>query len=285
MSIAAKEGRGGGVGFESPSAVLRRYGLHAKKSWGQCFLHDASALSRIVDAASICAEDTVVEIGSGLGTLTSLLAARARRVLAIERDRDLAGVLRQEFSQNPKIEVREEDALRFDFSTVGSGLIVVGNLPYNIASPLVFHLLDQREQIRSATLMLQLEVAERLAAKPGSRACGVPTLLCQQAADLRLCFVVRSGAFVPRPRVDSAVVRLEMRSTPRVDVDEVELRRVIEAAFGHRRKTLRRALASSFAVHEVEAALERSGIDGSRRGETLSLEEFGGLTRALFETE
>ncbi len=267
--------------MDSPASILRRYGLRAKKSWGQCFLHDACVVNRIAEAAGINAKDTVIEIGAGLGALTQALAVRAKRVLAIERDRDLAHVLRQELALNPRVEVREENALTFDFNQVSGPALVVGNLPYNIASPLLFHLLEERRSIRCATVMLQREVADRLVAEPGSKTYGVPSVLCQHVCDVHICFLVPSAAFFPRPKVQSAVVRLDFLPAPRVDVDENVLRQVVRAAFQRRRKTLRRALAATFSPSHVEEALANSAIDGRRRGETLSLEEFGRLARTM----
>lgn len=269
--------------MESPSAILARYGLRAKKSWGQCFLHDRGVVRRIVDLASVVPDDTVVEIGAGLGILTEALAPVAGRVLAIERDRDLARVLRERLADRPNVTVVEQNALRYDFSGFDGPVVVVGNLPYNIASPLVFHLLEARAGIRSATLMLQRELAERIVAAPGSRVYGAPSVLCQQAAEVRLGFTVAAGAFVPKPRVDSAVLRFVFRPTPRAPVDgSADLfRRVVRAAFSTRRKTLRNALGGSFPPELVAAALERVGLDGNRRGETLSVEEFAQLSAAL----
>jgi 16S rRNA (adenine1518-N6/adenine1519-N6)-dimethyltransferase len=264
----------------SPGEVLRRYGLRPKKSWGQCFLHDPSVVARIADDALVDRDDTVIEIGAGLGTLTAALAARARRVIAIERDRELVVVLRAELGHLSHVEVREENALTFDFAAIGAA-VVVGNLPYNIASPLIFHLLEQRAAIRRATLMVQLELAQRLAAPPGSRTYGVPSVLCQFAAQTSVRFIVRSGAFVPRPRVDSAVVRLEMRDRSPIAVEEQALRDLVHAAFRFRRKTLRRALAASYPAEAVTRALLAAGVDGARRAESLNLEEFGAIACAL----
>ncbi len=283
--------------MESPASILRRHGLSAKKSWGQCFLHDPAVIQRIAEAADLsmeeAAEETtaekaeetageiVVEIGAGLGALTHALAARAGRVICIERDRDMVRVLREEFASQPQVEIREENALTFDFSQFGSPVPVVGNLPYNISSPLIFHLLDQRQHIRSATLMLQSEVAARIVADPGTKAYGVPSVLCQQVAEARLCFGVSSGAFTPRPRVESAVIQLQMRAQPLVEAEEPLFTRVVKAAFQYRRKTLKRALGQTFPAAAVQEALAQANIDGTRRGETLTIEEYGILTRAL----
>ena len=267
--------------MDSPSTLLRRYGLRAKKSWGQCFLHDPSILDRIVSAAGVTGDDAVLEIGAGLGSLTARLAAAARRVIAVERDRDMAVVLRAELAGAGNVEVVEDNALTIDLGGFGEPLLLVGNLPYNIASPLLFRILDQRQALRRATVLLQRELADRLAAPPGGRLYGAPSVLLQDAAAVRLCFAVPSGAFVPRPRVESAVLRLDFRPAPRSGVAFSELQPVVHAAFRQRRKTLRRALESTFDPERVKRGLERARVDGGRRGETLSVEEFGALAAAL----
>ncbi len=270
---------------DSPAAILRRHGLHAKKGLGQCFLHDRSVVRRMVEEAGITGAHTVVEIGPGLGILTRALLGAAGRVLAVERDPDMVAVLSAEL---PAAEVLQLDALDMDLSRVIQDLDVepplqiMGNLPYNITSPLLFGLLDQRRLWSAATFMVQREVAARLCAGPGDgKVHGAPSIICQRLARVRLCFGVGRGAFHPAPRVDSAVVHLALRQTPRVAVDDARFARVVRAAFNQRRKTLRKALASAFDRDAVALALERSGVDGRRRGETLTIEEFGALTQAL----
>lgn len=265
------------------SELLRRHGRQAKKSWGQNFLHDPRIVARIAEAAGIQSTDVVVEIGAGLGALTGALAARALRVLAIERDRDLALLLREAFAEVASVTILETNALTFEFGAVaGAGrLVVVGNLPYNIASPLLFRLLDQRAQLRSATVMLQRELAQRLVAGPGTRRYGVPSVLLQQHAELRTCLQVGRGAFVPPPRVDSTVIRLDFRSAPRAPADDAALRHTVRTAFGARRKTLQRALSAAFPSDAVTLALARCGIDPRARAETLSVVQFAALSQAL----
>lgn len=267
--------------MESPRSLLRRYGLQAKKSLGQCFLCDDRFVQQIVDAAEVLPGDFIVEIGAGLGTLTSALAEKAMKVIAIERDRDLVKVLGAELGGWPNIEILEIDALDFDFKKLPAPVKVVGNIPYNISSPLLFYLLDNSVKITRATIMLQREVADRLAAKPGSRCYGIPSIMFRQKSVVRCCFEVPSSAFVPKPRVNSAVVSIEMRPSPLVDVDDELFRRTVRASFSARRKTLRNALARSFSRERVEEALRQTGIDGGRRGETLAVEEFGALAHYL----
>jgi len=269
--------------MDSPIALLRRYGIQAKKSWGQCFLKEPGVLDRIVEASQLAPEETVIEIGAGLGTLTARLAERASRVYAIERDRELVPVLRSELGATPSVRILEANALTLSFAELGDPpRAVVGNLPYNISSPILFHLIDEHRQLRKAILMLQREVAERLCAAPGSGEYGIPTLLLRRVADARICFGVSPSAFTPRPRVDSAVVRIDFLETPREpDLDPGRFAETVRAAFRFRRKTLRRALELAYPDASVGAALEAAGIDGGRRGETLDLAELGRLARAL----
>lgn len=263
--------------------LLRQHGQRAKKSWGQNFLHDTRIVARIVDAAAIAPADVVVEIGAGLGALTAALAARAARVLAIERDRELVLLLRQAFAAVPAVTIVEANALTFDFAAVErtERLVVVGNLPYNIASPLLFRLLAARAHLRSATVMLQRELAQRLVAGPGTRRYGAPSVLLQQHAELHTCLQVGRGAFVPAPRVDSTVIRLDFRGAPQAPVDDAALRLTVRTAFGMRRKTLLRALSAAYPEPLVADALARCAIDPRARAETLTVAQFAALARAL----
>lgn len=270
----------------SPAALLRQYGLAAKKSWGQCFLHDPGVVRRIAESARAEPGETVVEIGAGLGVLTEALAGLSGRgrLVAVERDRDLVAVLRERLSHLPDMELLEANALTLELGSLGPGpFTVVGNLPYNISSPLLFHLLDQRRWLRSATLMFQKEVATRICAGPGSRDYGVPSVLCQYVARVSHCFDVPRGCFFPSPRVDSAVIRLEPREPTIPEGQYGSLARTVKAAFSARRKTLRKALAGAFTRPVVDAGLAQAGIDPKRRAETLSVEEFEALTGALQE--
>ncbi|MCC6750409.1 MAG: ribosomal RNA small subunit methyltransferase A [Deltaproteobacteria bacterium] len=267
--------------YPSPPELLRRHGLYPKKPWGQCFLHDPQVVARIVAAAELREDDWVVEVGAGLGSLTVALAERVARVVAVERDRDLVAVLRSELAAYPRIELVEGNALTFDFRGFDRKVVVVGNLPYHIGTEILFRVLEQRAGVRSATFMLQKEVAQRLAAAPGSRVYGAPSVLCQRVAEVSLRLTVGRGAFTPPPRVDSAVVHLAFRDAPQVEVDDAHFSRVVHAAFSARRKTLKRALAARFPVEAVTEALAAAGVRPEQRGETLSVVEFGRLALAL----
>lgn len=269
-------------GYRAPAALMRRHGLAAKKSWGQCFLHEPSVARRIVAAVGAGDDELVVEIGAGLGALTGLLARRHRRVVAIERDRDLVSVLREELADEPSVELREANALTFDFGSLGGPIHVVGNLPYNISSPLLFRLLEHRRVVRSATVMLQRELAQRLTAAPGSRLYGAPTVTLGLRARLTTVLQVGRGAFVPPPNVDSTVIRLDFTvATELSPAADALLERVVRGAFSARRKKLRKALSAHFATPALDAAIERAEIDGGLRAEALSAADFARLTEAL----
>ena len=265
--------------MDSPSTILRLNGLTAKKSWGQCFLHERQVVDRIVAAANISATEPVLEIGAGLGILTEALACTGNRVFAVERDRDLVPILQKQFAESPNVEIVEANALTLNLADFGKRLTVLGNLPYHIASQILFHLIEQKEHVISATLMLQREVAERLVAQPGTKVYGVPSVLCQRVAEVSLCFYVPSGAFWPSPQVESAIVHLAFKAAP-LDLTK-QFRHVVQSVFRYRRKTLKKALSLSFTKERVTQALERANLDGRRRGETLSIEEYEELTRNL----
>ncbi len=252
----------------------------ARKRFGQNFLHDPAVIERIVAAIDPRPSQAVVEIGPGQGALTLPLLHRLGRLSVIELDRDLAGPLRERCAGAGELELHGADALRFDFSALAPGphaLRVVGNLPYNISTPLLFHLLAQAELIADMHFMLQREVVERLAAAPGGKDYGRLSVMIQYRCAVEPLFGVGPGAFHPRPRVDSTVVRLIPHAAPPVTVaDEALLARLVAQAFSRRRKTLRNALEG---LVEAEA-LAALGIDPRRRPETLTLAEFAALADA-----
>ena len=275
--------------IEDPRTLLQRHGLSAKKSWGQNFLIDPRVYEAIVDATATAADDWIVEIGAGLGTLTARLADAAPRgrILAVERDPDMVRVLERELAARPNVEVRAENALTFDYGAAraraGKPLAVAGNLPYQIATPLLFAMLDARAHLARAVVMLQKEMADRLLARPGTREYGALGVMIALHADLKPVIRARAGAFFPPPKVDSAVVALVPLPAPRVAVPPARFRQVVQASFGQRRKTLRNALRSLWPHESVDAALATAAIDPGRRGETLDLEEFGRLANLLPE--
>ena len=277
--------------MEDPRRVLARHGMAAKKSWGQNFLHDRSVLARIVAAAGAGADDVVVELGAGLGTLTAALAGASpqpRRILAVERDPDMQRVLAAELHDQSHVEVINADALAFDYAAArgaaGQPVVVVGNLPYQIASALILSLVEAgaRGDVARAVVMVQREMAQRIVAPPGSRTYGRLTIAVAQRAEARMLFHVRPGSFHPAPAVTSSVLVLVPRAAPLAPVRDAALfEDVVKQAFATRRKMLRRALGSAFGDVVAGAALAASGIDGTKRAEQLSVADFARLADAL----
>ncbi|MCK6546493.1 16S rRNA (adenine(1518)-N(6)/adenine(1519)-N(6))-dimethyltransferase RsmA [Myxococcota bacterium] len=265
-------------------ALLEEHGLRLKRALGQSFLVEDHALARIADAATSGGEATVVEIGTGLGTLTRQLAKRAAKVVTIERDHTLVPVLRELFAPITNVTIVEADALDVSFAELGGPdrPAVAGNIPYSITTPILLALLGQRAAIGTVTLMMQREVAARLVAKPDTREYGSLTVLFRQHADIVELFDVGPGNFLPPPKVVSTVLQLRWLPAPRVAIDDAaHFERTVRAAFGQRRKTLRNALSALFARSDVEAAGAASGIELVRRAETLTLEELARLASAL----
>jgi len=253
------------------------HGHTARKRFGQNFLADPHYVARIVDAIDPRPGDNLVEIGPGLGALTGPLIARCGRLAAIEIDRDLAARLAERFPPEA-LSLHVADALAFDFSTLGERLRVIGNLPYNISSPLLFHLARFERSIADLTVMLQREVVARMTAEPATPDYGRLTVMLQARFAVRRLFVVPPGAFSPAPKVDSAVARLvPLREARPVIADEALFARAVAAAFAQRRKTLRNALS---AVCD-ERALRAAAIDPAARGETLAVADFVRLANTL----
>lgn len=254
----------------------------ARKRFGQNFLVDANIIDRIVAAVAPGAADNLVEIGPGRGALTGLLLDRLDHLTAIELDRDLAALLTQTFAESDRFSLVQGDALRFDFASLaGHGpLRVVGNLPYNISTPLIFHLLGVADLIQDMHFMLQKEVVDRMAAAPGNKSYGRLSVIVQYHCRVISLFDVPPTAFRPVPKVTSAVVRLVPRAAPVPTATNTELfYRLVKAAFQQRRKTLRNTL-----KHFV-ADLGDISLDLSRRPETLSVAEFVELSNQLDNRE
>ena len=244
----------------------------AKKSLGQNFLFDPAILGRIIEAASIGPDDTIVEIGPGPGRLTTLLSKVAKKVLAIELDSDLYIKLQDELAGRENVELVLGDALKYRYDDLGS-FKVVANIPYYITTPIIFSLIAARDNLVSMTLTIQKEVAQRIVANPGTKDYGVLSLAVQYHADPEIKFIIPAGAFRPVPKVDSAVIHMHIRKTPKVIVaDEALLFKIIRAGFSQRRKTLSNALKPL--MPDIKDVLIDTGIDPGRRGETLSMDEF-----------
>lgn len=259
--------------------LLDRHGLRPSRALGQNFVADANTVRRIARLADVTAGDHVVEIGAGLGSLTLALAETGASVTAVELDRHLLPVL-EEAVQGTGVEVVAGDAMELDWSAVLAAApewVLVANLPYNVATPLVCDLLDAVPAIRRMLVMVQLEVAERLAAAPGDKAYGIPSVKVAYWATARVVGKVGPDVFVPRPRVESALVEIVRRPAgPAVDADPEQLFALVRAGFGQRRKMLRGALGGLVDA----AAFTAAGVDPTARAEQLDLEAWGRLTRA-----
>ncbi len=253
-------------------------GHRSRKRFGQHFLKDPGVIDAILRAVHATSNDTVVEIGPGEGAITDALAASAGHLHAVELDRNLVARLRHRFADNPRVTIHSADALSFDFSQLGEKLRVVGNLPYNISTPLLFHLLDFRDQIIDMHFMLQKEVVDRMAAGPGGKTYGRLGIMLGCHLNIESLFDVDRSAFEPPPEVMSAVVRLDPLPPGTYDIqDEATLARLVTHAFMKRRKTIRNALRDDV----LPADLAAVGIDPGLRPERISIEQFVQLSNQL----
>jgi 16S rRNA (adenine1518-N6/adenine1519-N6)-dimethyltransferase len=277
----------GGGELQRVKDALTSRGLSPRKRFGQNFLVREELCERIVEHAHLREDDVAIEIGPGVGALTLRLARRVRHLIAVEKDMGLAAYLREECGDVPRITIVEGDFLEFDLAAAAAEhgvekLAVVGNIPYNITTPILEHLFESRAVVRSAVLLVQKEYAERLAAAAGTPEYGALTLFARYHALLEPLMTLRSGAFWPRPDVDSMLVRFLIRETPPVAAPEALLFRIIRASFQQRRKQLLNTLENALGLprETVERIGHHAGIQLSRRGETLTLEEFARLARA-----
>ncbi len=274
--------------------VLQKHEFQFKKKFGQNFLIDPHVLDKIVDAAQITEDDFVLEIGPGIGTLTQYLCERARQVLAVEIDKNLIPILHETLSPYENVEVRNGDILKQDIREIaqtynaGKPIKVVANLPYYITTPIIMELFESRVPLANVTVMVQKEVADRMKAQPGSKDCGALSLAVQYYAKPYIAAFVPPNCFMPRPKVGSAVIRLECREEAPVQVaDEKLMFRLIRASFNQRRKTLQNGIANSselsFSKAQAAEAIEKAGLDANIRGEKLGLSEFAKLADLLVE--
>lgn len=272
----------------NPKELLEQHDLLPKKSLGQNFLHDPHALEKIAAAAELTPDDTVLEIGPGTGTLTEVLAQRAKRVIAVELDKRLRPILEQRIEPYPHVEVIYQDILETHVADLigGGEYVVVANVPYYITSAILRHLLESARRPRRLILTMQLEVAERLIAKPGDMS--VLSVSAQYYARTRIIMRLKPGIFWPRPDVDSAVVRMDTFEQPPVSVlSDALFFRMVRAGFSQKRKQLKNSLGDGLQIGTAAASalLEQAGIDPRRRPETLTLEEWAAVTRRYAETE
>ncbi|POZ53925.1 16S rRNA (adenine(1518)-N(6)/adenine(1519)-N(6))-dimethyltransferase RsmA [Methylovulum psychrotolerans] len=252
-----------------------------RKRFGQNFLHDHSIINDILSSTAAHPDEHWVEIGPGMGALTDPLLKTGVRLDVVELDRDLVAFLTDKFGARPRLTIHSGDALAFDFARLAEGdgkLRVIGNLPYNISTPLLFHLLENTACIEDMHFMLQKEVVDRMCAPPGSKQYGRLSVMMQYYCEPELLFVVPPESFDPAPKVMSAVVRLIPHPQPPVAVRDVaNLSRLVTAAFSQRRKTLRNALGKLLTAEQIQAA----GVDPSARAETLALSDFARLSDLL----
>lgn len=257
----------------------------ARKRFGQNFLHDQQVINRIISRFHPENGQFIVEIGPGLGALTWPLLEQVDRLHAIELDRDLVARLESDPRNSGHLHIHQLDALKFDFSTLVSPpekLRIIGNLPYNISTPLLFHLLEFAPVVEDMMFMLQKEVVQRITAGPGGKNYGRLSVMLQSQCRVEKILDVKPGSFSPPPKVDSAVVQLTPYTLPVVDIpDRESFARIVKATFAQRRKTLRNNLKGLLNESEITAA----GVDPSARAETLSLEDFSALCRQVSRTD
>lgn len=272
--------------------ILKKFNLTAQKRYGQNFLIDSNVLSNIVEAAGITHEDTVLEIGPGIGTLTQYLAEAAGKVIAVEIDRNMIPVLEYTLSDYDNVRIINQDVLKVDIEKLvaeenaGKKIKVVANLPYYITTPIIMGLLEMDVPIESITVMIQKEVAVRMQEGPGSKDYGALSLAVAFYSKAEVKMIVSPNCFIPRPNVDSAVIRLDKYDEPLIKVnDSKKMFRIIKGAFEQRRKTLLNSLshssACSFEKSSVEKALEKMGKNVNIRGEELALSDFARLSDIL----
>lgn len=270
--------------------LVKKYNFKFSKSLGQNFLIDDSVLTNIVDGASVDDKDFIIEIGPGVGTLTAKLLMKAKKVTSIELDNDLIPILQEELGEHENFDLIHNDALKVDFnSLIGDepSVKLVANLPYYVTTPIIVKLLKDGYNFKSLTIMIQKEVAERINAEPNCKEYGALSVLVQYYCNTSIVRRVAPSCFIPRPKVESIVIRLDRLEAPRVNVkDETLMFALVRAGFNMRRKTLWNATkAFNLSKEKLEEAFEKSGIDPKRRAETLSIEEFAHLSDCIYDAK
>ncbi|HEO8421926.1 16S rRNA (adenine(1518)-N(6)/adenine(1519)-N(6))-dimethyltransferase RsmA [Niallia sp. FSL W8-0635] len=277
-------------------AILDKYGFSFKKSLGQNFLIDTNILRNIVDHAQLTEESGAIEVGPGIGALTEQLAKRSKKVVAYEIDQRLLPILKETLEPYPHAKIIHQDILKAnvkemldtEFQDI-QDIMLVANLPYYVTTPIIMKILEEKLPLRGIVVMLQKEVAERISAKPGTKEYGSLSIAIQYYTKPEVVMIVPKTVFVPQPNVDSAVIRLTIRETPSVSVKNEEFFfKVTRASFAQRRKTILNNLSSQLEggkekKAEIIEALEQANIEPSRRGESLSIEEFAKLSDVLYE--
>lgn len=279
----------------TPRNILKKHGIRPLKRLGQSFLVDNNITKKIVMISDIKSGDIVVEIGSGLGIMTAMIAQEAKRVIALEVDKYMVDILREELKNHPNVEIVQTDVLKYDFSSVFTEspqktLKIIGNIPYNISSQILFRLIQFRDYISSMVLMFQKEVAERIIAPPGTKEYGIISVIVSMYTKPSLEVSVPGSCFYPKPNVDSSVLKLTVREAPLFNIKNPDFfSKVVKTAFSKRRKTLLNNLKYSDLLKaskkDITDILELLDIDSNRRGETLTVEEFGKLSNALLSVQ
>jgi len=266
--------------------IVSKYRFKFSKSLGQNFLIDDTVLEDIIESSKITSNDFVIEIGPGVGTLTKLLLKKSKKVCAIELDSELIPILKEELKDYNNFDIVHKDALKVDFNEIigeEENVKVVANLPYYVTTPIISKLLNGNNNISSIVIMIQKEVGERIAAKPNTKEYGALTLLVQYYCSVDIIRKVSASAFIPQPKVESMVIRLNKFENPKVSVKDKDLFfRIVRESFNMRRKTLLNSLKNiGLDKESLQKAFSSSGIDPKRRGETLSIEEFGKLSDCI----
>jgi len=280
------------MNLPSIESLLKKYHLRPKKQLGQHFLNAMPTLEKIVNALGARHTDDILEIGAGLGVMTAMLSSRAHKVFAVEKDKILSAIIEKEFGHLKNLQLITNDILKINFKrdlhAPRFPIKVIGNIPYNISTPILFKLLDNKSLLQCAVLTLQQEVAKRIIARPNTKDYGILSILAQTQADCRKLFDIRPTNFIPPPEVDSSVVRLDFVPTADFGIENYDLfRKLVKAAFGQRRKTLRNALLGAkglgISIEAIDSALSHCKINPIRRPETLLIVEYIALSNHLFQ--
>ena len=271
--------------------ILTDHGIRPLKRLGQSFLEDRNAINKIIRISNIQEDDIIVEIGAGVGLMTEAIAKQARKVIALDIDPRMIGILKKRMAPYRHVDIVQADVLEYDFSSAigelpSRKIKVIGNIPYNISSQILFRLLAYRDHISSMILMFQKELADRLTATPGTKAYGVPTVLVSMYLLCSREMAIPCSCFYPKPAVMSSVLKMVIREKPQMDLaDHDFFFKIAKTAFAKRRKTLLNNLRGlnllGYSAMDMANALKNSGIDGARRGETLTALEIGKLSNAL----
>lgn len=271
--------------------LLKKHGFNFSKVWGQNFLINPTVCPKMVQASAINEDIGVIEIGPGIGILTNEIAKRAKKVLSVEIDKRLVPVLNETLSEHDNVEIINADILKINLNELinekfcGMDVVVCANLPYYITTPIIMKLLEEKLSIRSITVMVQKEVAKRICAGAGTRDTGAVTIAVNYYADPKLLFTVKAGSFMPAPKVDSAVIKLNVLKEPRCEIlDEKIFFKVVNSAFAQRRKTLGNSLCSGLNLPKprLSEIFSLVNINSALRAEDLTMEQFADLSNEIY---